>query len=118
VPLDAVDVEVDDPLAGVLHPRREALRHFQQRFLGGPFALAVAGAGDQLGAEGPGLGQGEPRPHAGGPGQAGGGHHPGGVAVALHDHEGLADQLRLAAQPGGEGEERQEEAGDAGRCHA
>jgi len=53
----AVQIQVDDALAGVLDARREGLGDLEQRLLGGALARAVAPAGDQLGDERARLGQ-------------------------------------------------------------
>jgi hypothetical protein len=113
--LDAVDVQIDHSLGGVLDAWREALGHLDQRLLRRPLALFVAGAGHQLGDERPRLRQGEARPHPGGTRQPRGGDDTGGAAIAFDDGQRLTGQLRLAAQPGSQGKETDREAGDPGR---
>ena len=107
-----LQIQIHHPLPLVLHARRKHLRHFEQRLLRRALALAVASAGDELGDEGARLGQ----RHAGLDARAArlarGGDDPRGAAVALAHGDGLVLQLRLAAQARGEGEERDEEAGD------
>ena len=108
-------VEIDDPFSGGLHARRKAVCGFRQRFLRRALALQIAAPREEVGQKGARLGQGLARLDPGPTRGAGRGHDAGGVAVAFEDRDGLARELRLAAQPSGERKERHDDAGDARR---
>jgi len=48
MPFHPRDVEKNDSFAGIFDARREALGHFEQRFLRRPLAFGVAAAGDEF----------------------------------------------------------------------
>ena len=105
-------IEIHDALALVLHARRKHLGDFEQRLLRRALALAVAAARDELRDAGARLGQRHAGLDAGFARLARRGDDARGAAVALADGDGLVLELRLAAQPRGQGKERDEEAGD------
>ena len=109
---EAFEVEVDEAFAGVFDARGEGVGDFEEGFLGGAFAFAVAGPGEELREEGAGLRKGHAGLEAFVARLARGGDDPGGVAVAFEDGDGFALQVRLAAQARGEGEKGDLEAGE------
>ena len=105
-------IQVDEAFAGVFDSRRKRIGDFEEGFLRGALAFAVAGPGEELGEEGAGLGERHAVLEAFFARLARGGDDPGGVAVAFEDGDGFAFQVRLAAQARGEREEGDVEAGE------
>ena len=110
-----IQVHVDDAFARVLDPRRERLRSLEQGLLRRALALGIASARDELRHARPSLRE----RHAGLDSRAArlarGRDDARRVAVALDDCDRLFLQLRLAAQPRRQREQRDEEAGDHGQ---
>jgi hypothetical protein len=109
---ESFQVQVDEAFAGVFDSGGEGVGDFQEGFLRGALAFEVAGAGEEFWEEGAGLRESHSGLEAFFPRLARGGDHPGGVAVAFEDGDGLPFDVRLAAQARGEGEEGNEEAGE------
>ena len=109
---EAFEVQVDETFSGVFDSWGKRVGDFEEGFLGGAFAFAVAGPGEELGEERAGLREGHSGLEAFFACLARRGDDPGGVAVAFEDGDGFAFQVRLAAQARGEGEEWDLEAGE------
>src|ERR1700693_2380139 len=109
---ESFQVQIDEAFAGVFDSRGEGVGDFQEGFLRGTLAFRVAGTGEKFWEEGAGLGESHSGLEAFFPRLARGGDGPGGVAVAFENGDGLAFEVRLAAQARGEGEEGDEEAGE------
>jgi hypothetical protein len=109
---EAFEVQVDEAFSGVFDSWRKGVGDFEEGFLGGALAFAVAGSGEEFGEEGAGLRERHAGLEAFFARLARRGDDPGGVAVAFEDGDGFAFQVRLAAQARGEGEEGDVEAGE------
>src|SRR6202162_6604091 len=87
---ESFQVQIDEAFTGVFDSRGEGVGDLQEGFLRGALAFEGAGAGEEFGEEGAGLGESHSGLEAFFPRLARGGDDPGGVAVAFEDGDGFA----------------------------